>query len=318
MLGFEPDGGVAHRLVLVEKKGVDTLHAARLLARAAQVPPRDVGFAGLKDRHAVARQWFSLPMSRNAPDWSMLDDGRLRICRDEPHSRKLRRGALRGNRFHLRLRECSVDPLQLAQRAAKIAEEGVPNYFGPQRFGRDADNLRSVAAWLESGELPRGREARAFVYSAARSLLFNRVLAARVRAGTWAMLLPGERVNLAGRNSWFVADVIDATLLERLARHDIHPTGPMPGRGELPAGVAGELEARVLAADAALVQLLAQEGVEASRRALRVCPEDLAVARVDDGVELSFGLTSGSYATMLVREMFETATFAEGGDDAQD
>ena len=218
VLGFEPDGGVAHRLVLVEKRGVDTLHAARLLARAAQVPPRDVGFAGLKDRHAVARQWFSLPAPRQPVDWAALNDDRLRVCRDEPHSRKLRRGALRGNRFHLRLRDCSVDEQQLSQRVAKLAEAGVPNYFGPQRFGRDGDNLRSVTAWLERGELPRAREARAFVYSSARSLLFNQVLAQRVRAGTWATLLPGERVNLAGRNSWFVADAIDETLLERLAR----------------------------------------------------------------------------------------------------
>jgi tRNA pseudouridine13 synthase len=317
ILGFEPDGGVGHRLLHVEKRGVDTLHAARLLARHAGVAPRDVGFAGLKDRHAVARQWFTVPTGRAPVDWSTLADERLRVCRDEGQSRKLRRGALRGNRFHLRLRDVHVDPARLAERVAIVCEHGVPNYFGPQRFGRDGDNIAAVLHWVEGGALPQGREARAFIYSAARSMLFNTVLAERVQAGTWAQLLPGERVNLAGRNSWFVADAIDETLQERLARFDIHPTGPMPGRGEGPGGVAGAWEAQVLAPHQALIDALSAAGVEAARRPTRVVPEGLEAHVEGDVVSLGFALPAGSYATMVVRELFDTHAFSEGGEDAQ-
>jgi tRNA pseudouridine13 synthase len=317
VLGFEPDGGVGHRLLHVEKRGVDTLHAARLLARHAGVAPRDVGFAGLKDRHAVARQWFTVPAGRTPVDWSTLPDERLRVCRDDGHSRKLRRGALRGNRFHLRLRDVHVDAAIVAERVALLRQHGVPNYFGPQRFGRDGDNIAAVLHWVDGGALPNAREARAFVYSAARSMLFNAVLATRVNEGTWAQLLPGERVNLAGRNSWFVADAIDETLLERLALFDIHPTGPMPGRGEGPGGVAGDWEAAVLAPHHAIIDALTVAGVEAARRATRVVPEGFEAHWEDDVLSLVFALPAGCYATMVVRELFETSSFSEGGEDAQ-
>lgn len=316
VLGFVADGGVGHRLIQVEKRGVDTLYAVKLLARHAGISQRDIGFAGLKDRHAVARQWFTVPAGRVPVDWSTLADERLRVCADEGHSRKLRRGALRGNRFHLRLRDVQVDPSALAQRVELVRTQGVPNYFGPQRFGRDGDNITDALRWSAGGELPRGREARAFVYSASRSLLFNAVLASRVDDDTWAQLLPGERVNLSGRNSWFVADAIDETLLERLSRHDIHPTGPMPGRGDGPEGEAGDLEKAVLAPYASLVVALASEGVDAARRALRVVPEDCTAEIDGDVVSLSFALPAGSYATMVVRELFDTDAFGEGGEDA--
>jgi tRNA pseudouridine13 synthase len=316
VLGFAADGGVGHRLIQIEKRGVDTLHAVRLLARHAGVPPRDIGFAGLKDRHAVARQWFTVPAGREPIDWSSLADERVRVLSDEGHSRKLRRGALRGNRFHLRLRDVATDADALAARVAEVTRVGVPNYFGPQRFGRDGDNIRAVLAWVDGAPLPRAREARAFVYSAARSMVFNAVLAARVSDGTWNRLLPGERVNLAGRNSWFVADDIDDTLRERLARYDIHPTGPMPGRGDSPSGQAGTLEAALVQPYGELIGALEREGVEAARRALRVVPEGLEVALDHDVVAMSFALTSGSYATMVVRELFDTDVFGEGGDDA--
>ncbi len=317
VLGFEPDGGSAHRLLQVQKRGVDTLHAARILARHAGVSPRDVGFAGLKDRHAVARQWFTLPAGPLAIDWSSLPDDRLQVCRDEGQSRKLRRGALRGNRFHLRLRDVRVDAASLASRVALLAQQGVPNYFGPQRFGRGGDNITAVFDWAAGGALPRAREARAFVYSAARSLLFNAVLASRVKAETWTQLLPGERVNLAGRNSWFVAEAIDDVLRERLDRHDIHPTGPMPGRGEMPGGLAGEWEEGILAPYSGIIAALTGDGVEAARRALRVIPEGLEAQVEGDVVSLVFSLPAGSYATMVVRELFQTEVFAEGGEDAQ-
>ncbi len=315
-LGFEPDGGTAHVLLHVEKRERDTLAVAGELARLAGVQSRDVGFAGLKDRVAVARQWFTVPTPRAPVEWAGLEGRGFRVLAAAGQSRKLRRGALSGNEFTLVLREVTAPPALLDARLATVASGGVPNYFGPQRFGRDGSNLDAIAWWLAQGRLPRGREGRAFVLSAARSLLFNTVLGARVADGTWNRLLDGECVNLDGRNSWFVADAVDATLEERVLRHDVHPTGPLPGRGRGPAGAAAALEAALLAPFAALCGTLEQEGLEASRRALRLVPTEWSASRAGDVLTLSFRLPPGAYATALVRELLATATpLAEANDD---
>lgn len=304
-LGFEPDGGGAHRLLWVEKRGANTPFVARALARLAGVRPADIGFAGMKDRHALTRQWFSIPASAKVPVAGCEGEG-FRVLRVAAHSRKLHRGALAGNRFVLRLGDFDGDLRALAGRARTIAARGVPNYFGPQRFGRDAANLGTVAAWLTGGGLPRDRDARGFVFSAARSLLFNEVLAARVVDGSWDRLLPGELVNLDGSGSFFGARDIDAALEARVAAGDVHPTGPLPGVGATqPSARALAVESGAIEADIDLVTLLAGAGVEADRRALRLRPADL-VLDIDGGDPvLSFALPRGAYATTLLHEMIE-------------
>jgi tRNA pseudouridine13 synthase len=222
-LGFEADGGVGHVLLRVRKRGVDTLAVARELARFGDVPPRDVGLAGLKDRHAVTTQWFTVPARRKPGEWHGFEGEGFAVEAAFAHSRKLRRGALRGNAFRIVLRETALPAAALAGRLLKLTAEGVPNYFGPQRFGRDGSNLSAIERWCDAGTLPWGRDGRAFVYSAGRALIFNTVLARRVEAGSWNRLLAGEIVNLAGRRSWFVAEAIDAELEARLQRHDVHP-----------------------------------------------------------------------------------------------
>lgn len=316
-LGFEADGGVAHVLLRVEKRGRDTLAVARDLARHAGLAPRDVGFAGLKDRHAVATQWFTVPAQRPPTDWSAVAGESFRVLEVLPHSRKLRRGALAGNGFRLRLGDVAGDAARLAERLATVSTLGVPNYFGPQRFGRDGSNLDSILRFCEGQGLPRGREGRAFVLSAARSLLFNAVLAARVADGSWQRLLPGEFVNLAGRNSFFAAAEIDATLIERLDRHDVHPTGPLVGRGRAPEGAAGEFETAALAPFGELAARLATEGLEAARRPLRLVPNGFSSQGPESGtLELRFSLPPGAYATALVRELAITdGNLVESDDD---
>jgi tRNA pseudouridine13 synthase len=316
-LGFEPDGGSAHVLLQVEKTGRDTLAVARDLARLAGAPPRDVGFAGLKDRHAVTTQWFTLPARRPAAEWrdAAGDGWRVRVA--APHSRKLRRGTLRGNRFRLVVRDVLADRDVLQARWAAIVARGIPNYFGPQRFGRDASNLARVRAWVVGGATGPGREQRAFVYSAARSLLFNAVLAARVRGGTWDVLLPGELANLDGSRSWFRVEVVDEALVQRCVDGDVHPTGPLPGRGEdRPQGIAGTTEAAALQRHADVAVALAAAGLEAARRALRVRLRAPTMTCDDAGLTLEFGLPAGAYATAVVRELLAAGQDVEEGDDA--
>ncbi len=315
-LGFEADGGVAHVLLHVEKRERDTLAVARQLAQVAGVHPRDVGFAGLKDRLAVARQWFTVPSSRAAADWASVEGEGFRVLVAAAHSRKLRRGALSGNAFTLVLRDLEAEPQELAARLAIVAARGVPNYFGPQRFGRDGSNLESIARWVDGGRLPRGREGRAFVLSAARSLLFNAVLAERVVSGSWERLLEGECVNLDGRMSWFAAGAIDATLEERLARHDIHPTGPMAGRGDGPSAESAALEARILALYGELPERLAAEGLEAARRPLRLRPAEFQGDAGPGSLTLQFHLPPGAYATAVIREIIATDVAPTELDDA--
>lgn len=313
-LGFEPDGGSAHLLLEVEKRDANTLWVARELARHAGVRGDDAGFAGLKDRRAVARQWFTVPATRPAADWVGHRGEGYEVKGAHPHSRKLRRGSLAGNGFRIVVRSLAGDRAAIEDRIGRVAAAGVPNYFGPQRFGRGGANVQAVADWLASGRLPRDRNARGFVLSTARSLAFNRVLGTRVAAGTWDRLLPGEIVNLDGSGSVFLAESIDDTLQSRLAGFDVHPTGPLPGRGgKLPQAEALAAESAALEALPGIAAALAAAEVDAERRPLRLRPRALA-ARIDgDSLLLDFDLPRGAFATAVLREII---TFPSGGPEA--
>ncbi len=314
-LSFTPDGGQAHRLLRVEKTDANTLFVARVLAREAGLRPHDVGFAGLKDRRAVAIQWFSLPAGRDTERLAGFEGPGFRVLGVEAHSRKLRRGALAGNRFRIVLRDAQGDLDDVERRLAGIETRGVPNYFGPQRFGREGANLEAVQDWLAGGRLPAGREERAFVLSAARSLAFNTLLAARVEAGSWDRLLHGEVVSLDGSSSVFLASDVDTVLEQRCRAFDVHPTGPLPGCGGVqPTGEAGRTEAAALEPFAALIAALGQAGAEAARRPLRSRPGSLEYRFGDTGLELAFDLPRGAFATALLAELVSFEGDAAGDD----
>ncbi len=314
-LGFEPDGGAAHFLVRVEKENANTLHVARALAASIGRPLEEIGFAGMKDRRAIARQWFSVPAIKGSePTVELAGDG-FHVLAVYPHSRKLRRGALAANRFCIRVRELAGDAELLAARFALIGANGFPNYFGAQRFGVDCANLVRVQHWLTRGLLPRGREGRAFVLSAARSLAFNAVLGLRVTDGNWNRLLPGEVVNLSGSGSVFIAEQLDEVLLRRCVEGDVVPTGPLCGDGGMqPVGEAAQIEAAGLVSLEPLRERLATARLRAERRALVVRPAGLRLQRTGDGVELEFELPRGAFATSLLRELLH-ATVPDLGAD---
>ena len=233
---FEPSGSGEHLLLEVEKRGLNTAFVAARLARWAGIPEAGVGHAGLKDRHAVTRQRFSLHLpKKQAPDLDALQVEGLRVLEVAWHGRKLQRGALAGNRFELVLREVAGDRAAIEERLARIATRGVPNAFGEQRFGHGGGNVgKALAMFAQEGRGRRmGRNQRAMLLSAARSALFNRVLAARVADGSWDRGLEGEVWMLAGSRSVFGPEPWGEALAARLATFDIHPSGPLWGRGEL-------------------------------------------------------------------------------------
>ncbi len=304
-LPVTPDGCGEHVLLRIRKTCLNTQDVVSRLARLAGVRPRDIGFAGQKDRIAVTSQWFSVLLSkRSEPDWSALDDERLQVLESHRHGRKLKRGALRANRFVLLVREFRGDPGELARRIEIMQGLGMPNYFGAQRFGRRGSNLHGVLRWFREGRRPRQRNRASMMLSAARSLLFNQVLAERVRRGDWAEALPGDFMALDGSRSGFVIDQPDDEIRRRLAEFDIHPSGPLPGDG--PSSARGEalaIEEQALAAWSEWRDGLAAARVAADRRPLRARVSGLEWDIAGDLLRLEFELPRGSFATALTREL---------------
>lgn len=320
-LGFAPSGAGEHLLLRVRKRGQNTAWVARELARLTDVRPHDVGYAGLKDRHAVTTQWFSMPARRRTAESLVGAGGEgFEVLEAHAHRRKLPRGALTGNDFRIVLRGFDGAPSALEARLARLRDRGVPNYFGPQRFGRELSNLAVLRG------TPAPRDGRGFALSAARSLLFNAVLAERVRTESWDRLSVGDRANLEGRNSNFLVEAPDITLESRLAALDLHPTGPMWGIDD--AGVRGavaELEDSVTGRYPALLELLRAERLESARRPLRAVVRDLSHTWLgtdgDDGAagrdcELRFSLRAGSFATVVLRELVSFAGAATEDEHA--
>jgi tRNA pseudouridine13 synthase len=304
-LGFAPSGAGSHVLLKVRKRNANTDWVARELARAAGCRPHDVGYAGLKDRHAVTTQWFSVPLPRGRAlsDLAALRGADFEVLEAHAHAKKLPRGALAGNRFTIRIRDLQANDAQLAERLEAIRRDGVPNYFGPQRFGRGGANLRKIAREPEA--IPP-RE-RTYVLSAARSLIFNAVLAERVTEGTWSQLESGDVANLDGRGSVFPVEAVDETLRERIERLDIHPTGPLWGGDEpMTAGRICALEERVAAEFEEPCALVIAAGMRQERRSLRLAVRDLDCVREGTDVVLRFWLTKGSFATTVLREVIDT------------
>jgi tRNA pseudouridine13 synthase len=305
ILGYGPDGEGEHVFLEVEKCGENTEWVVRELAKFAGANPASVGFAGMKDRHAVTVQAISVQLpGKDEPDWSAFGGESVNVRSLGRTRRKIKRGALRGNRFVITVRGIEGDRAVAEARLAAIVDHGVPNYFGEQRFGREAGNIGQARAMFAGRRVDRAK--RSMLLSAARSHLFNAVLAERVANGHWAAPIDGEVYSLAGSRSFFGPEAINDTLTARLASFDIHPSGPLWGRGEPPtAAAAAELELRVAAADNDLAHGLAAAGMDQERRALRLRPDDLSWRWLDDALEVSFALPAGAYATTVLREVVQ-------------
>jgi tRNA pseudouridine13 synthase len=287
VLGFAPAKSGEHLYLQVEKRGANTHWVATRLARHFGVAPGDVGYAGRKDRHAVARQWFSvrLPggLAAEAPVALPADPGFALLYWDW-HDRKLRPGDHVGNRFRLRVRRLAGELDALDQQIEALRQQSVwhvPNYFGPQRFGRDGGNIARAHDWLvKRGRSPRSRAERGLLMSAARAFLFNEVLAVRVAAGSWLTPVDGDHV----------ADGL--------------PTGPLWGRGRSAAREqAARLEQAALEPHRAWLDGLEHCGLRQDRRSLAVTVAEFELERTASELRLAFQLPAGSFATSVLHEL---------------
>lgn len=301
---FAPSGAGEHLLLDIEKTGMNTAFVAGLLARWAGVVPMAVSYAGMKDRHAVTRQRFSVHLpKRQAPALDTLQVEGLRVLASDWHARKLQRGALAGNRFVLVLREVSGDRDAIEARLRQIQRDGVANYFGEQRFGHDGGNLDAARAMFAGRRA--GREQRSILLSAARSALFNAVLHARVQAGTWNAGVDGDVWMLAGSRSVFGPEPFSAELRARAQAHDIHPAGPLWGRGGLRQGEPAATQMlAALAGSEAIRDGLERAGLSMESRALRLLPAAMDWQWRDaNTLRLGFELPPGAYATALLHAL---------------
>lgn len=309
VLGFEPEGQGEHLYLWIEKNGSNTLFVAQELARSAGIHPKAVAYSGLKDRHAITRQWFSLHLAGKAdPAIADLNGANWQVLKMARHPRKLKRGTHRSNRFTLRLRVDNADDTTgswLKERWQQIIQQGVPNYFGPQRFGRGGQNLTKALDWLMANppQKPPKRQEKSLYLSALRSALFNAWLAKTLTEQHWQAPLAGSCFNLQGTRSYF-ADPAATNIAERLAKGDINAAGPLAGKGNLQsAGSALAAEMAFREDYLPYWQALEKQGLTLDYKPLRMLPQATEFNWQAPWLTLSFTLPSGCFATSLLSEL---------------
>jgi tRNA pseudouridine13 synthase len=305
---FAPSGEGGHTFVRIEKRLRTTEEVARLLARLADVPHAEIGYAGRKDKFAVTTQWFSVPGLEPAAALAFEAEG-VRALEASRHAQRLRTAQLRGNRFALVVRELSAEQLASAAGAAeRIRSIGLPNKFGAQRFGRDGDNAERARALRAGGNPSRDRRAARFLLSALQAEVFNAFLAARPLP--LDALEAGEVATIHASGGSFVVEDL-AREAPRAAAFEISASGPIFGTKLLmPRGAPAEREAAVLHAAGIPERLTPPRGIKlrGARRPVRVPIGDLEATPIAPGaLRLRFTLPAGSYATVLAEALFTEA-----------
>lgn len=303
---FDFTGEGEHSLIHIKKIDTNTDWLCRQIAELAGLKKVDVSYAGLKDRNAITTQWFSVWLpGKPDPDWSQLNSENIKVLDSLRHNRKLRRGSLRGNQFTLIVRNVEGDASDLEKRMNIIKADGVPNYFGDQRFGIDGQNLEK-AKIMFSGKREKDRFKRGIYLSAARSAMFNDVLSQRVEMDKWANGIAGDVMLLDNSHSYFLTENIDDEIVIRLKEHDIHPSGPLWGRGELLSKLSvAELENKLPNKFEMFDSGLKNARLDQDRRSLRLSVNQLRWNYDANNklLELSFFLPAGGYATAVLREI---------------
>jgi tRNA pseudouridine13 synthase len=320
-ISVEFSGEGEHCWIYIEKRGCNTDWLAQQLADYCGVKKMAVAYAGLKDRHALTSQWFSVQLpGKPTPDWGAFESSfesategeSIRVLQCFRHNRKLQRGALKSNAFKITLRELSNSSDEnfelLQQRCQLIAQNGVPNYFGPQRFGHNYNNLEQAARFFSNPRRKLPKQKRGMYLSAARSWLFNSILSERINLHVWNKRLPGDVFMLDGKSACFKDDGTDG-INDRLSNNEIHPTAILWGEGDvMVTSEAAELESRIIDQFPVFRDGLIAARLQAQRRACRVIPDQFHSCRQADNFIVSFSLPAGSYATSVLAEIFSQLT----------
>ena len=306
ILGFEPSGEGEHCFLWLEKTDHNSNDVATHLADRLGIRKRLVSHCGLKDKHAVTRQWFSLHLpGEPSPTTSQLEADGIRILKITRNGRKLRRGSHDGNRFTIRLRDCEFSPAETTDRWEKITTHGVPNFFGSQRFGKHGDNLRQ-AAQMFSGEIEiRDRFLRGILLSAARSAIFNAVITERLTLGNWNRPLDGEIFGFADNRSLILPHNLHGDEADRFHAGNLELTAPLWGQDEPPSlSEVLAIEQEVASRHPELTSGLSQLNLRQERRTMRLIPRNPSLHwNSDRQLTLTFDLPKGTYATTVLREL---------------
>lgn len=309
-LSFTPDGEGENVFLRIEKRGLTTEQVAKQLARFANVKLMDVGYAGLKDKNAVTRQWFSIRIpGKSEFEWQKLNDEKINILEINRNRKKLRRGVIKQNKFEIIVRDFDGNFEELISIAQLVSADGIPNYFGDQRFGNGCGNIEKALQIFNGEYKPKGKDKgraeRSIILSAARSYLFNEILSQRVQQQNWNKLLPGDAAIFDDNNSIFAVEELDEATTTRLASMDIHPAAALYGSGEFKTnGEPNKIESAVIDENSELAMGCKNNNMRMERRAMRLKVAGLVVEPVETGVvKFSFALKTGAYATAVLREM---------------
>jgi tRNA pseudouridine13 synthase len=314
---YPPSGTGEHLYLWIEKRELNTQDAVARIAQAIGARPDGAGYAGLKDKQAVTRQWLSFHHVGTPQPADIQVDG-VRVLEVSRHVNKLRTGHLRGNRFIVRLTEVPPEHDEHARAAlARLGALGLPNYYGTQRFGIEGRNLTSAWSWIVDGGRPPSKPfLRKLFVSTLQSALFNLWLGARVERGELGCALEGDVLRKEETGGLFTS--VDPMLdSERVDAWEISPTGPMFGaRMRSAVGEALSRETAVLSECGVTPEHFArvERFGEGTRRPARARVSDVEQRREGDDLVLSFTLPRGSYATVLLSELTKTQGLTLGDD----
>jgi len=304
---IELSGEGEHLWLYVQKTNSNTDWVAKLLSNVCQVPRRQVGFAGLKDRHAITKQWFSiqLPKVTDIDKINSALPNEIQVIKANRHNRKIRVGQLDNNKFEILIRNINGDKNLIEDNIKRIKRNGVPNYFGPQRFGHDMGNISKAKDWFSGIYKPKSKNLKTLLLSTARSHIFNTIVANRIEDQTWNTAIDGDILQLDKSHSWFhMNDASQDEISKRLKEFDIHITAAMYGEDTIQSsGICADFESKIANGFPEYQKGFEKYRLKQDRRAIRICPIDFKYEWQEKNLLLNFQLLPGAYATGVMREI---------------
>jgi tRNA pseudouridine13 synthase len=304
VLPFEPSGEGEHLFLEIEKNGCNTDWVIKQIQRTFELSSKDVGYAGKKDRHSFSSQWFSLHLPGKEVQSELLECDSISVKRAVRHNKKLRVGNIKENKFEIIVRNISTKIDQ--QVIQMICQQGFPNYFGNQRFGRDFGNLQKANELLVNGKKIKNRNLKGLVLSSARSFLFNLQLSKRVSANNWLTIIDGDCLSLNNSQSYFHLEKYSQQEQHRVDSGDTHICGWLAGKQQSEAtGSALQIEQRAIKGFENWLQALQRFNLDSQRRPYRAFAKNLKVEQQENIAVFKFSLPKGCFATALLKEIID-------------